>query len=122
MKLIAPFTTVPMNSPAPAPVRVPFLNYQIAIVNVIHFNVLMLSRLCRNAIFRNISEPCKPLIRRHSLKNAGEGVLAVFFIDECDSGSMGIDQSGINFAKTIAKDSDGVGRAAISLDARRGFA
>jgi hypothetical protein len=39
------------------------------------------------------------------LKNAGEVVLAVFFIGECDFDSMGFDLSGRNFAKTIAKDS-----------------
>jgi hypothetical protein len=39
------------------------------------------------------------------LKNAGEVVLAVFFIGECDFDSMGVDLSGRNFAKTIAKDS-----------------
>jgi hypothetical protein len=54
---------------------------------------------------RNISELCKSLICRHSLKNAGEVVLAVFFIGECDFDSMGVDLSGRNFAKTIAKDS-----------------
>jgi hypothetical protein len=52
---------------------------------------------------RNISELCKSLICRHSLKNAGEVVLAVFFIGECDFDSMGVDLSGRNFAKTIAK-------------------
>jgi hypothetical protein len=54
---------------------------------------------------RNISELCKSLICRHSLKNAGEVVLAVFFIGECDFDSMGVDLSGRNFAKTTAKDS-----------------
>jgi hypothetical protein len=39
------------------------------------------------------------------LKNAGEVVLAVFFIGECDFDSMGVDLSGRNLAKTIAKDS-----------------
>jgi hypothetical protein len=39
------------------------------------------------------------------LKNAGEVVLAVFFIGECDFAPMGGDLSGRNFAKTIAKDS-----------------
>jgi hypothetical protein len=38
------------------------------------------------------------------LKNAGEVVLAMFFIGECDSDSMGVDLSGRNLAKTIAKD------------------
>jgi hypothetical protein len=38
------------------------------------------------------------------LKNAGEVVLVVFFIGECDSDSMGVDLSGRNFAKTIAED------------------
>ena len=56
-------------------------------------------------IARNISELCQSLIGRHSLKNAGEVVLAVFFIGECDFDSMGVDLSGRNFAKTIAKDS-----------------
>jgi len=54
---------------------------------------------------RNISELCKSLICRHSLKNAGEVVLAVFFIGEGDFDSMGVDLSGRNFAKTIVKDS-----------------
>ncbi len=54
---------------------------------------------------RNISELCKSLICRHGLKNAGEVVLAAFFIGECDFDSMGLDLSGKNFAKTIAKDS-----------------
>jgi hypothetical protein len=58
---------------------------------------------------RNISELCrslfaKTLICRHGLKNAGEVVLVVFFIGECDSDSMGVDLSGRNFAKTIAED------------------
>jgi hypothetical protein len=39
------------------------------------------------------------------LKNAGEVFWAVFFIGECDFDSMGVDLSGRNFAKTIAKDS-----------------
>jgi hypothetical protein len=38
-------------------------------------------------------------------KNTGEVVLAVFFIGECDFDLMGVDLSGRNFAKTIAKDS-----------------
>jgi hypothetical protein len=48
---------------------------------------------------------CKSLICRHNLKNAGEVVWAVFFIGKCDFDSMGVDLSGRNFAKTIAKDS-----------------
>ena len=42
------------------------------------------------------------------MKNAGEVVLAVFFIGECDFDPMGVDLSGRNFAKTIAKDSGGL--------------
>ncbi len=55
---------------------------------------------------RNIGELCKSLICRHSLKNAGEVFLAVFFIGECDLDSMGVELSGRNFAKTIVKDSE----------------
>jgi hypothetical protein len=39
------------------------------------------------------------------LKNSGEVVLAVFSIGECDFDSMGVNLSGRNFAKIIAKDS-----------------
>jgi hypothetical protein len=60
---------------------------------------------------RNISKLCKSLICRHSLTNAGEVVLVVYFIGECDSDSMRVALSGINFAKSIAKDS-GVGSEA----------
>ena len=45
------------------------------------------------------------LFCRRSLKNAGEDVLAVFFIGERDFGSVTVDLSGRNFAKTISKDS-----------------
>jgi hypothetical protein len=55
-------------------------------------------------------------------EKCGEVDLAVFFIDECDSDPMGVDLSGINFAKIIAKDSGGAWGMAISLDARLGFA
>jgi hypothetical protein len=68
--------------------------------NLVKTNVMMDAR--------NISELCKSLICRHSLKNAGEVVLAVFFIGECDFDSMGVDLSGRNFAKTIAKESGGL--------------
>jgi hypothetical protein len=54
---------------------------------------------------RNISELCKSLTYRHSLKNAGEDILAMFFTVEYDFDSMSIDLSGRNFAKIIAKDS-----------------
>jgi hypothetical protein len=49
------------------------------------------------------------------LKNAGEVVLTVFFIGECDSDSMGVGLSGINFAKTIAKDSGAKGDCFLDL-------
>jgi hypothetical protein len=54
---------------------------------------------------RNISELCKSLTYRHSLKNAGEDILAMFFTVEYDFDSMSINLSGRNFAKIIAKDS-----------------
>jgi len=45
----------------------------------------------------------------------GEVVLAAFFIGECDYDSMGIELSGRNFAKTIAKDSGAAAAPADSI-------
>jgi hypothetical protein len=70
---------------------------------------------------RNISELCKSLICRHSLKNMGEVVLAAFFIGECDYDSMGVELSGRNFAKTIVKDSGIAPLVEIELSTRRRF-
>jgi hypothetical protein len=64
-------------------------------------------RIERDFFERQLWESCQYQEPVSSLKNAGEVVLAAFFIGERDFDLMGVDLSGRNFAKTIAKDSGG---------------